>query len=191
MAGTTTPRSVAAAISLGVAVLCSATPTWAAASATARSVAQPATSAGWGIVPTTSATAPATPGPLTLTFPKAPGSGVAPPQYFNAINNRSLAVANATYTLAQSDTTMVAVDACSGTWNETTGACSGTISTLVTTVTGAITGSAASPVVPAAPGAVLRLKCRPTQPSNNAVDTYTIGVQVPRSAVRAAMTTTG
>jgi len=161
------------------------------ASAAAGSAEQPVTSASWGIVPTTGASAPGTPGPLTLSFPKPAGNGTAPPQYFNAINNQSLTVSSATYTLAQSATTVVAVEACSGTWNEATGQCTGTITALVTTTTGTTAGSASSTIVPAASGAVLRLRCRPTQASKSAVETYTIGVQVARGAIRAGTTTTG
>lgn len=191
MSVTTASRSAAAAVGLAVAVLSAASPTWAAATAAGQSGVQSAASASWGVVPTSGSTAPATPGALTLTFPKAGGNAVAPPQYFNVVNNRTLTVSSATYVLAQSDTTMVAVEACSTAWNEATGLCPGTTTVLVMTTTGTTSGSASSTVVPAAPGAVLRLRCRPTQPSKNGVDTYTIGVQVARSGVRAAMTTTG
>jgi len=149
------------------------------------------TSASWGVVPTTGASAPATPGALTLSFPKPAGNGTAPAQYFNAINNRSLTVSSATYTLAQSDTTIVAVEACSGTWNEASGSCTGTITALVMTTTGTTAGSASSTIVPAAPGTVLRLRCRPTQAGKTGVDTYTIGVRIARSAVRAGIGSNG
>lgn len=117
-------------------------------------------------------------------------SSPAPPQYFNAVNTGTTTVLAATYALSQSGTTTVAVEACSGPWNESTHACSGTYTLLVMTASGATAGSARSTVVPAAPGASLRLRVRPTQTSKNARDTYTISTSVDRTAVRAATTTT-
>ena len=175
---------------LGLVVLLLGVPSaWAASSARAASRAVPTSSGAWGIVPTTSATAPASPGALTLSFTRPPGGTVAPPQYFNAINNRTFAVTTATYTLSQSDTTMVAVEACSGTWNESNGACSATTTVLAMTTTGTTAGSGTATTAALAAGASRRLRVRPTQVSKNGVDTYTVGITVNRAGARARTTT--
>lgn len=176
---------------LVVAALSGTTPSWAAVGASSASATQGVGSGTWSIVPTTASSAPYGTGALTLNFPKVTNS-IAPPQYFNVVNTGSFAASGATYTVSGLDTTQVTVEACSspGTWNETTGACSTTIVTLVTTATGTTSGTAVSTTVPTAVGTSQRTRLRPLVISKNSVDTYTVGVLVARSQIRVGTTTT-
>jgi hypothetical protein len=184
--------SVATATGLALAVLGTASPASAALTATGRvTAAQSVGSGTWGVVPTTAATAPSSPSALTLTFAQPSNkNNAAVPQYFNVINNGTLALVSATYSLSQSDATPYSVRDCSGTWTTGTGACSGTITVLVSTTSGGTSGSASGVLyVPAAAGSSRQLQLFPTGPSVNASGTCTITVAVPRSGVRTATTT--
>lgn len=174
---------------LGVVVLGGSIPADAATLASAAAAAQPVGSGTWSVVPTTASTAPFGTGALSLNFPKV-ANAIAPPQYFNLANSGTLTATGAAYTITGLDTTQVTVETCiGGTWNETTGTCSGTIVTLVTTVTGSTSGTASSSTVPATAGSLLRSRVKPLAISKNATDTYTVSVAVARSQVRTSTST--
>jgi hypothetical protein len=184
--------SVATAAGLALAGLLTSTPAWAGLTATGRkTAAQSSTSGSWGVVPTVGSTAPASPSALTLTFQQASNkNNPSPAQYFNVVNNGTLALLTATYSLSQSDTTQYSVRDCTGTWTTSTGACSGTITTLVSTSAGTTAGSgAAVSAVPATPGGLRQLQLLPTTGSVNMSGTCTVSVAVARTGVRAATTT--
>ena len=143
--------------------------------------AQTVTSGTWKALPTTLGSPPYLTQSLVLTFLLGASP---PPQYFWVVNTGSLTLSGATYTVGITGTpgASASIAACvGGTWNESTGACSGTITTLVTTAT----GSAASAVVPAAAGSSIRLRASVTSALTIA-DVVTVGVSVSRSQVRAA-----
>ena len=190
MSRTTTIRTATSVAVLVVAALSGTSPSWAGAAAIGASATQGVGSGVWSIVPTTASSAPYGTGALTLNFPKVPNA-IAPPQYFNVVNTGSFSASGATYTVSGLDTTQVTVEACSspGTWNETTGACSTTIITLVTTASGTTSGTAVSTTVPTAVGALQRTRVKPLAVSKNATDAYTVGVLVARSQIRAGTTT--
>ena len=172
------------AVVLGVAAL-SVVPAHAGLTGTGSSAAQTATSGTWQAVATINSAGPYSNTALALTFAKNGGS--APPaQYFYVVNVGTLTLIGGIYSAAVSPSASTVIEACSATWNETTGACSGTISTV-----GSSTGSpASSGTAPAAAGSRVRLRARITT-SVASTTTVTVGVNVTRTQVRAATTTTG
>ena len=173
----------------------------AASTATAPSPSQAVKTGTWAAVAGQAVDGSSGTGALSLTFRNA-GNTSNPsfePQYFNVSNTGSLAISKAAYTgtaTAPSSVNFV-VESCSGTWNETSGACQGspgTIATVLTTPTGSSSTTVVSTTVPEHPGAALRLKATlkfsgnvPSSPAT----TLTIGVAVDRTYVRAARTIGG
>jgi hypothetical protein len=176
-------RAIAVAVALlGVLGVSSAKLALASGEAGNAAATNTVTSGTWKALPTTLGSPPYLTQSLVLTF----ALSVTPPpaQYFWVVNTGSLTLTGATYTVGITGTpgASASISACvGGTWNESSGACSGSITTLVTTAA----GSAASVVVPAAAGASIRLRASVTSALTLA-DIVTVGVSVSRSQVRAA-----
>ncbi|QYF91107.1 hypothetical protein [Arthrobacter sp. PAMC25284] len=140
-------------------------------------------------------------GALLLTFPNK-GNTSSPsfaPQFFTVGNTGTVLLSKATYTgttTAPSSVNFV-VESCSGTWNETTGACQGTpgtIAPVLTTPTGSSTASVVSTTVPEHPDTAVRFRATVKfsgNVPNSPATTLTFGVAVDRTYVRAATTTGG
>jgi hypothetical protein len=180
-----TGRAIAVAVAL-LGVLGVSTARLAIASGTAgnASMSQTVTSGTWKALPTTLGSPPYLTQSLILTFLLGASP---PPQYFWVVNTGSLTLTGATYTLSISGTpgASASIAACvGGTWNESTGTCSGSITTLVSTAA----GSAGSTVVPVAAGSSVRLRASVTS-ALTVADIVTVGVSVSRSQVRAATST--
>jgi hypothetical protein len=180
-----TGRAIALAVALlGVLGVSTAKLALASGEAGKATATHTVTSGTWKALPTTLGSPPYLTQSLVLTFLLGASP---PPQYFWVVNTGSLTLTGATYTVGITGTpgASASISACvGGTWNETSGACSGTITTLVTTAA----GSAASAVVPAAAGASIRLRATVTSALTLA-DIVTVGVSVSRSQVRAATAT--
>ncbi len=140
-------------------------------------------------------------GQLKLTF-RNTGSTTQPsfaPKYFTVGNTGTLPITQASYagTAVAPSTVQFIVESCSGTWNETTGACQGapgTTTASLTTPWGSSTTSIVSTAVPTGAGTTIRLRARVnvngTVP-NTPTPTLTIGVTVNRTQVRSPTTTGG
>lgn len=119
---------------------------------------QSVASAGWGVVPTTSASSPP-PGALTLTY----AAILSPPaQYFDAVNTGTITLSGASYGVAVSGgglgSPTITLNACAnGTWNTVTGLCSGT-TVVLGSWTAASAAAVASGTVPAAPASRLGIQ---------------------------------
>lgn len=175
---------VGVAVVLGVAAL-PAAPAQAGLTGIGSSAAQTVASGKWQAVATTNSAGPYSNAALALTFAKN-GSSAPPAQYFYVVNVGALTLIGGIYSAAVSPSANTVIEACSGTWNETTGACVGTVSTV-----GSSTGSpASSATAPTAAGSRIRLRTRITT-SVASTTTVTVGVNVTRTQVRAATTTTG
>jgi hypothetical protein len=146
---------------------------------------QSVTSGTWKALPTTLSAPPYLTQSLVLTFPL---SVVAPsPQYFWVVNTGTLTLTAATYSVSITGTggAVATLAACvGGSWNESLGTCSGSITTLVNSTT----GSASSTVVPTAGNSEIRLRATVSSAVSLA-DVVTINVSVARSQVRTAKTT--
>lgn len=157
-------------------------PASAAAAATAftSSPAQAADSGSWSVVSTQLSASPYVKAALSLTFAK----NSVTPQYLWSVNTGTLPLVGTTYTLTTSSAA-IKVEGCSTTWNESTGACtSGTITSIVTTLTSPISTLLAV-AVPQAVGSRDRLKVTPTVTPSVAT-TVTLSVTVSRAQARAA-----
>ena len=155
----------------------------AATKASATSVSQAAGSGSWKVVATQLGSAPYVNAALTLTFAK---SSVTP-QYLWSVNTGILPLIGTTYTLTTSSTA-IKLESCSTTWNESTGVCtSGTITSIVTTLTSPISTALAA-AVPQAVASRDRLKVTPTA-TPAAATTVTVSITVSRAQARTATTT--
>lgn len=152
-------RAVAtAAVLLGLLVGTTAMPALAGIAGQATG-SQAASSATFGIIPTTLPGTPP-PGALNLTY----AAILAPPdQYFDAVNVGSLALTAANYSVAVSGggalgAPSISLTACTaGTWNQSTGVCSGT-STALGTWTASAATPASSTAIPTSPASRLGIK---------------------------------
>jgi hypothetical protein len=179
---TRTARSALVPLAVLVVLLGHPATAAAATAAAATSAAQSAGSGTWAIVATKLTSAPYVNAALTLTYAK---SSVTP-QYLWSVNTGTLPLLGSTYTLTTTSAA-IKVEGCSTTWNESTGACtSGTITSIVTTLTSPISTLLAV-AVPQAVGSRDRLKVTPTV-SPTVATTVTLGVTVSRAQVRAATT---
>lgn len=131
-----------------------------------------ASSASWGAVATTAAAAPYGTGPLVLSFAKA---AKAPPQYVNLVNTGSAPLSEAAYALTAQPALEVVLEACTGSWDERRGTCTGTVLVLATSGTPAV-----STTVPARPGDLLRVRVRLTASRTPAM-TVTLDVRASNS----------
>ena len=150
------------------------------------SAAVTTTSGSWAALPTQAASAPYVPSALALTF--AVAVSTPRPQYFWVVNTGTLALTGASYTVTESGSVGITatVEACvGGTWNESTDACSGTITTVATSGAGATSSS----VVPASPAAQVRLRARVSGPPAVIAAVVTTSISVATGNVRAATTT--
>lgn len=140
-----------------------------------------ASTATWGAVATTASAAPYSSSALVLTYAKN-GTKAPAAQYFWLVNTGTLALSSVTGTVTSS--VAGKAETCSGTWNETTGVCVGTVGTLDTTTAG---GTVAA--VSLAPGARTRVKASLTAALPPATATMTVSLAVPRTAARPKATT--
>lgn len=163
------------------------TPATAAEVALARhSAAVGTTSATWAALSTQLASEPYVPSALVLTF--AVAVTTPRPQYFWVVNTGTVSLTRAGYTVTETGSLGVTatVQACvGGTWDETTDACSGSITTVATSVA----GPTSSTVVPAAPAAKVRLRAIVSGPPTISAAIVTTSIAVARTDVRAATTT--
>ncbi len=164
-----------------------ATPATAAEQALARHSSAVTTSSGiWAALPTQAASAPYVRSALALTFAVAV---VTPrPQYFWVVNTGTLSLTGASYTVTETGSPGISatVEACvGGSWNESTDACSGTVTTVATSGGGAMSSS----VVSAAPSAQVRLRARVSGPPTVTAAVVTTSISVARGNARAAATT--
>lgn len=176
----------AALITAALVLAAPATPADAALNARANSATQSVRSASWGAIATKSTTGPFTASsPLTLTFTGNKQTTTIPnPQYLTIGNTGALPLNAATYTLT-TDGVAATLEACSTGWNENTNACSGTITTVVTTATSPANSSAGGTINP---GTGIRLRLRLTTiPNSNTKITTSIAVT--NKQARAATTT--
>ncbi len=154
----------------------------AAGSAQARSVPATVTSASWGAVAATAATAPYALAPLVINFPNAGTGGQGNPknqsELFAVVNVGNLSLTAAEYTVTASNSAPFSVEACSGAWVQRDHTCSGQLTVLTTVSTPTI-----SSIVPAAPGAAISLRARLTGQAPNHT-TVTINIKVTRAQVR-------
>jgi len=166
-----------------------ATPTEATASiqALARHSTSVTTTSGiWAALPTQLGSAPYVPSALTLTF--AVAVTTPRPQYFWVVNTGTVALSKATYTVTETGALGVTatVEACvGGSWDETTDACSGTITTVATSSGGATS----STVVPGSASAQVRLRAKLNGAPAVTAAVVTTSVAVARTDARAATTT--
>ena len=171
------------AVVLGVAAYTSA-PAQASLAAIGANGTQSVKSGTWSAVPTTLATAPYSTTALALSF-ATNGSSAPAAQYFWVVNVGTLPLTAATYSAIVSPNVSTVIEACTGAWTETTGACSGAI----TTVVASTASPAASSTAPAAVGSKSRLRARITTKITSTT-TVTIGVNISRAQTQAATTTT-
>lgn len=143
-----------------------------------------ATSGTWQAVATTAGQAPWPTGAFVVEVPNKTAANTA--LYLNVVNTGTVPLASATYALTAAGPAQAVLERCSAAWNESTGACPGTISTVVATST----GSASSTEVPAQPGAALRMRLRLTA-RTTARSMLTLDLTVPRNGARPPATTTG
>ena len=182
-------RTLAALLAMSAALGATATvaPATAAEVALARhSAAVGTTSATWAALSTQLSSAPYVPSALALTF--AIAVTTPPPQYFWVVNTGTVSLTHAGYTVTETGSPGVTatVQACvGGTWNETTDACSGTVTTVATS--GA--GLTSSTVVPAAPAARVRLRAVVSGAPTISAAVVTTSIAITRTDVRAATTT--
>ncbi|MDQ1685073.1 MAG: hypothetical protein QOC82_1810 [Frankiaceae bacterium] len=185
-------RSLAALLAMSAGLLTSvqaATVTAATAAEVAlarHSTAVSTTSGVWAALPTTAASAPYVPTALALTF--AVAVTTPRPQYFWVVNTGTVSLTGASYTVTETGALglTATVQACvGGSWNETTDACSGTITTVATSGAGATS----STVVPGAPSAQVRLRALLSGAPTVTVAVVTTSISVARTDARAATTT--
>jgi hypothetical protein len=162
-------------------------PATAAEQAVARKTAAvTTTSAIWAALPTQAGSAPYTPTALALTF--AVAATTPPPQYFWVVNTGTVSLTKANYTVTETGALglTATVQACvGGSWNESTGTCSGTVTTVATSGGGATS----STVVPASPSAQVRLRAILSGPPALTAAVVTTSITVARADARAASTT--
>lgn len=178
-----------AAVLLGM--LVAAHPT-AQAGVAARAIGtQDVSSGSFAVVPTTDPATPP-PGALTLTY----AAILSPPaQYFDAVNTGSIPLIGATYSVAVSgggllgDPSITLAACTGGSWDQSTGSCSGTEVALGTWSASA-TAPADSSAAPAVPGTRLGIKASISATANlTEVTTATISISVssgPTRQIRAA-----
>jgi hypothetical protein len=179
-------RSLVALFAMSAVVSNAATSATAATAATARHAsAITTTSAKWAALPTQAGAGPYVQTALILTFASA--IVTPPPQYFWVVNTGTISLSSATYTVTETGAVGVTatVQACvGGSWNETTGACSGTI----TTVAASGAGATASAVVPSAPAAQTRLRAILSGAPTITAAVVTTSISVARADARAGTT---
>lgn len=185
----TSSRTAAAAAVTGLLLCTSLAAADAAGTAQASSPSRTVSSANWGAVATTRTAAPYGTGSLPLRFSNTGKDAalVDESKFFTVGNTGTLAIAGATYTATASPGTLVLrIEACSGTWNEAAGSCTGSVSTVLQTPASEM----ASSTVPTGAGTATRLRAGITGlvPAHTA-PTLTIGVHVSRDQVRAASIT--
>ncbi len=156
--------------------------------------AQDVSSGSFAVVPTTDPSTPP-PGALTLTY----AAILSPPaQYFDAVNTGSIALVGATYSVAVSGGGLlgdpsITLTACTdGSWDQSTGTCSGT-EVALGTWSATSTAPADSSAAPAVPGTRLGIRASLSATANlTDVTTATISISVssgPTRQIRAATTT--
>lgn len=131
-----------------------------------------ASSGVWSAVPTTSPDSPGT-GPLTVVYGK---RGRTTPSYLDVVNTGSLSLDRARYVLTASPYVDAVLEACTGTWDEAAGTCSGDVVVLASTAQ-----PGELPMVPAQPGTSLRVRVRPVAPVTAQTE-LVVDVQVPAPA---------
>ncbi len=139
--------------------------------------AQTASSASWKIVPSPTTT-PLGPGTATVT-----GSLLSGPQYLYIVNTGTATLATgftATYGISAAGLGLGYMDlnACTGTWNEVTNACTGGTTQLLASTSASRVGIA-TPPLPVAPNGRLRVQVSFT--GVNVVSTGTVSASVTRS----------
>lgn len=144
------------------------------------------TSGIWAALPTQLSSAPYVPAALTLTF--ATAVTTPRPQYFWVVNTGTITLSKASYTVTETGALglTATVEACvGGSWNESTDACSGTVTTVATSGGGATS----STVVPAAASAQVRLRAKVSGAPTVTAAIVTVSVAVARTDARSATTT--
>lgn len=136
----------------------------------------------WSVVPTVASAAPYPTGRLSLSFARN-GKASPVPAYFWLVGTGTFPVAAISSTITTSPAATAKIELCSTTWNEATGTCTGTITILDTTATGATTSATAFAV-----GERRRVKASITQ-AVSGTTTMTVDVAVARTAVRAGTST--
>ena len=139
------------------------------------------TSGSWGAVATMATTGPYPTVPFTIAVPA--GTPIGSFAFLSIVNTGNLALSQVTYSLAASAGAVVALETCTGTWNEAANTCPGTIQTVVSSLTSPVTSS----TVAIAPGAALRVRGRLVTlpgPGTN----VTLAVAVSRTGARPATT---
>ncbi|WP_028268109.1 hypothetical protein [Arthrobacter sp. MA-N2] len=193
------PSRAAAAIAAAVLLACTSTPAQAATTATASASYAPSqtpTSGTWGAVATQSSSGFGT-GPLALSFTNHGGVGNPSftPQYFTVGNTGTLFITAANYSGSASvlANVQITLESCSGTWNETSGVCSGgNVTTIFTVSSGSSTIPATLGPAPASPGTGIRLRATASSSGKVAkspASTLSLDVSVDRTQVRTATTT--
>jgi hypothetical protein len=185
-------RTLAALLAMSAALgasvqIATVTPATASEVALARhSAAVSTTSAKWAALSTQAASAPYVPAALALTF--AVALTTPPPQYFWVVNTGTVSLTRASYTVTETGAPGLSatVEACvGGTWNESTNACSGTVTTVATSGAGATSSTA----VPTASSARIRLRAVLSGAPTISAAVVTTSIAVARTDVRAATTT--
>ena len=136
----------------------------------------------WSVVPTVASAAPYPTGALSLSFARK-GNQAPAPAYFWLVGTGTFPVTAISTTVTTSPAVTARVEVCSGSWNETTGVCTGTVTVLDTTTAGASTTATTFAV-----GERRRAKASITQ-GLTGTTTMSVGVAVPRTAVRAGTET--
>lgn len=168
-----------AAVAAAALLLCtSLTAADAASSAEAASPKVAVSSGSWSAVATTSRVPPYGTGPLQLSFPILDTK----PQYFSLVNTGTVPLI--AETLSATTNSSAIIETCSTTWDEITGSClSGTVTTVISTATGAGSTVLTNPLP--APGSSIRLRAQLLD-LNLLGSTVTINVEVTRAQARAA-----
>lgn len=157
----------------------------AAAAMSARSGRGLAAASGtWQAVATTAGQAPWPTGAFVVNVPNRTAANTA--YYLNIVNTGTVPLTSASYALTAAGSAQAVLESCSAAWNEATGVCAGTVSTIVSTAT----GSASSTVVPAQPGTALRMRLRITARTSGS-SSLTLDLTVSRAGARPPATTTG
>jgi hypothetical protein len=157
---------------------------------------QNTTSASWAVVATQSAAVPPPVGPLTLSF------STNATQYFSVVNSGTVQITGSGYTVtltASGGKPRLTLSACSVPWDQTSGTCGGTQSTIATwrAGTSAPPGQVPSgttvdsPVAPVSPGAALYLAAQPVLTGHSTLSAVveTAVSSGPTRQIRAPVTT--
>jgi hypothetical protein len=156
-----------------------------------------ASSGSWGIVPTTSSSGTPADGSLTLNYSPS-GFLDPPPQYFNAYDSGTIALAGSTYDVDVSGvsllgTSTLTLTACLGAiWNTTLGTCGGTLEVIGSWTPQTSGTDISTSAVPASSGGRLSIQAAVTGDlvlSGTLIATVSISVSSSPRQIRQAITT--